>query len=309
MGLLKEKHLIGLKDIPKQDIELILKHAFSFREILDRPIKKVPTLNGKTIANLFFENSTRTKMSFELAARRLSADTINFSKNTSSLNKGESFKNTLQNIESMKIDCMIIRHSVSGCCVNISEYIDSVIINAGDGMHEHPTQALLDIMSLKEKKGVIQNLNVGIIGDICHSRTARSNIFGLIKLGANVTVCGPANLIPLNIKELGVEVNYDVDSVLEWADAVNVLRIQKERFSSNFVPSSREYRNAFGITEERLKRLKKEIILMHPGPINLGVEIDNYAFESDNSIILNQVINGVAIRMSVLYLLLTSKNK
>tara|TARA_A100001015_G_scaffold112774_1_gene125258 strand:+ start:688 stop:1611 length:924 start_codon:yes stop_codon:yes gene_type:complete len=307
MGLLKQKHLIGLQDISKHDIELILKHAFSFREILERPIKKVPTLNGKTIANLFFENSTRTKMSFELAERRLSADTINFAKNTSSINKGESFKDTIQNIESMKIDCIVIRHNSSGCCNHMKQYVDSVIINAGDGMYEHPTQGLLDIMSIKEKKGNIKNLNIGIIGDIYHSRTARSNIFGLIKMGANVMICGPANLVPNNMKELGVKINYNIDEVLEWADVINVLRIQKERFDSNFLPSSREYRNAFGITKERLEKIKKEIIIMHPGPTNLGVEIDNYVVESDQSIILDQVLNGVAIRMSVLYLLLSSK--
>tara|TARA_Y100000817_G_scaffold312784_1_gene307401 strand:+ start:10701 stop:11624 length:924 start_codon:yes stop_codon:yes gene_type:complete len=307
MGLLKQKHLIGLKDISKEDIELILKHAFSFREILDRPIKKVPTLNGKTIANLFFENSTRTKMSFELAERRLSADTINFAKNTSSINKGESLKDTIKNIETMKIDCIVIRHNASGCCYHIKEYVDCVIINAGDGMFEHPTQALLDIMSIKEKKGSIKNLNIGIVGDIYHSRTARSNIFGLTKLGANVMLCGPANLVPEDMKEFGVKINYNIDEVLEWADVVNVLRIQKERFNSNFLPSSREYRNAFGITKERLKKIKKEIIIMHPGPTNIGVEIDNYVVESDQSIILDQVLNGVAIRMSVLYLLLSSK--
>ena len=304
MGFLSNRHLLGLAETPKEDIEMILQHASSFREVLDRPIKKVPTLQGKTIVNLFFEDSTRTRISFELAQKRLSADTVNFSAGSSSLKKGESFKDTAQNIEAMKIDCIVMRHPAPGAHIHLINYVNSVVVNAGDGTHEHPTQGLLDMMSLLEVKGKLDGLKVAIIGDITHSRVARSNIHGLVKMGVQVMLCGPPNLMPVNIEELGVMVNYDVDEVLEWADAVNVLRIQRERQGVSYVPSVREYRDLFGITRERVERLNKQITIMHPGPMNRGVEIDSDVADSENAIILDQVLNGVAIRMAVLYLLL-----
>ena len=304
MSLISIKHLFGLQNTPKNDIEKILQTAFKFREVLDRPIKKVPSLKGKNVLSLFFENSTRTKMSFDLAAKRLSADVTSFSKGTSSLNKGESFKDTVQNIHSMKIDCIIIRHSSPGSCINLTNYVDASIINGGDGFHEHPTQALLDIMSLKEKFKSIKNLKVGIIGDILHSRVARSNIYGLTKLGAKVRVCGPSNLIPARIESLGVEVSHDVKDTVKWADALNVLRIQRERMGIGIIPSTREYRSLFGITSSLINKYNKDITILHPGPINRGVEVSSCVADGPNSIILNQVLNGVAVRMSVLYLLL-----
>lgn len=304
MGFLTGKHLLGLAETPKEDIELILEHAFSFREVLDRPIKKVPTLQGKTIVNLFFEASTRTRISFELAQKRLSADTVNFTAGSSSLKKGESFKDTARNIEAMKIDCIVMRHPVPGAHIHLTHYVNSVVVNAGDGTHEHPTQGLLDMMSLVEAQGKLNGLKVAIVGDITHSRVARSNIHGLIKMGAKVVLCGPPTLMPVNIQELGVAVNYDIDEVLAWADAVNVLRIQRERQGVHYVPSIREYREMFGITRERVERLKKQLTIMHPGPINRGVEIDSDVADSENAIILDQVLNGVAIRMAILYLLL-----
>ena len=261
-------------------------------------------LTGKNIVNLFFENSTRTRMSFELAAKRLSADVTNFSASSSSLNKGEGLKDTIQNIHAMKMDCVIMRHPSPGSCIQLSQYIDSVIINAGDGTHEHPTQALLDMMSLQERFGIIKGLKIGIIGDISHSRVALSNIFGLIKMGANVTLCGPPHLIPRYIEETGASVNNNIDEVIEWADALNILRIQKERMGIGIIPSIREYRNIYGITRERLNRHKKEVVIMHPGPINRGVEIDSSIADGEQAIILNQVLNGVAMRMSILYNLL-----
>ena len=302
--ILKNKHFLGLEDYPLEDIKSILDMAFKFREVLDRPIKKVPSLQGVTIVNLFFENSTRTRISFELAQKRLSCDTVNFSASNSSLKKGESFKDTAQNIEAMKIDAVILRHPTPGAPKHLTEFIDSIIINAGDGTHEHPTQAILDMMSLKEVFGSLKKLKVGIVGDISHSRVALSNIYGLKTMGAEVTLCGPPNLIPKYIKNLGVKINYNIDEVIEWSDALNILRIQRERMGIGLVPSIREYRDLFGITKERLKNLKKEIVIMHPGPINRGVEIDTYAADSDKSVILNQVLNGVAVRMSILYLLL-----
>tara|TARA_Y100001980_G_C14552336_1_gene336471 strand:+ start:2184 stop:3110 length:927 start_codon:yes stop_codon:yes gene_type:complete len=304
MSLISIKHLFGLQNTPKNDIEKILQTAFKFREVLDRPIKKVPSLKGKNVLSLFFENSTRTKMSFDLAAKRLSADVTSFSKGTSSLNKGESFKDTVQNIHSMKIDCIIIRHSSPGSCINLTNYVDASIINGGDGFHEHPTQALLDIMSLKEKFKSIKNLKVGIIGDILHSRVARSNIYGLTKLGARVRVCGPSNLIPARIESLGVEVSHDIKDTVKWADALNVLRIQRERMGIGIIPSTREYRSLFGITSSLINKYNKDITILHPGPINRGVEVSSCVADGPNSIILNQVLNGVAVRMSVLYLLL-----
>ena len=301
---MKSKHLIGLENISSNDIYEIIDTGFIFKEVLDRPIKRVPSLTGKNIVNLFFENSTRTKISFELAEKRLSADIINFSSSSSSVKKGESLKDTIQNIHAMKIDCVVMRHPIPGSCVQLTNYVDSVIVNAGDGSHEHPTQALLDMMSIKEYFGKIKNLKVGIVGDILHSRVALSNIFGLVKLGAKVKVCGPPHLIQKDIEELNVEVEYDVDNLIEWADVINVLRIQRERMGVGIIPSIREYRRFFGITSDRMQNHKKEIVIMHPGPINRGVEIDSSVADSDQAIILNQVLNGVAVRMSVLYLLL-----
>ena len=308
MRSIETKHLLGLEHISKSDIEKIIDVGFTFREVLERPIKKVPVLNGKNIVNLFFENSTRTKISFELAEKRLSADVTNFSASSSSVQKGESLKDTIQNIHVMKMDAVVMRHPVPGSALQLTNYVDVPIINAGDGTHEHPTQALLDMMSIKEKFGKIKGLKIGIVGDILHSRVALSNIFGLIKLGAEVKLCSPPHLLERNIENLGVTVTYDVDEMLEWADAVNVLRIQRERMGIGLIPSVREYRTFFGITNERIKRHKKEIVIMHPGPINRGVEIDSEVADSDQAIILDQVLNGVAIRMSVLYLLLGGKD-
>jgi len=305
--MLQQRHLLGLENYPAEDIQTIIDTAFKFREVLDRPIKKVPSLQGVTIVNLFFENSTRTRISFELAEKRLSADTVNFSASSSSLKKGESFKDTVQNIEAMKIDAAVMRHPAPGAPLQLTKFIDAIIINAGDGTHEHPTQAILDMMSLHEKFGTLNGLKVGILGDISHSRVALSNIYGLTTMGAEVTLCGPPNLIPPYIKELGVEVNVNVDEVLEWADAMNILRIQRERMGIGLVPSIREYRTMFGITQERLNHHKKEIVIMHPGPMNRGVEIDGSVADGDQAIILDQVLNGVASRMAILYLLCGGK--
>ena len=306
--MLQQKLLLGLEGYPSEDIQSIIDTAFNFREVLDRPIKKVPSLQGVTIVNLFFENSTRTRISFELAQKRLSADTVNFSSSSSSLKKGESFKDTAQNIEAMKIDATVMRHPTPGAPQHLTEFIDAVVINAGDGTHEHPTQAILDMMSLHEKFGKLKGLKVGILGDISHSRVALSNIYGLITMGVEVTLCGPPNLIPPFIRNLGVNVNYNVDEVIEWADALNVLRIQRERMGLGLVPSIREYRAMFGITKERLDHHKKEIVIMHPGPMNRGVEIDGSVADSDQAIILDQVLNGVASRMAILYLLCGGKS-
>ena len=304
---MQEKHLLGLEHYPAEDIVSIIDTAFSFREVLDRPIKKVPSLQGKTIVNLFFENSTRTRISFELAQKRLSADTVNFSASSSSLKKGESFKDTVQNIEAMKIDAVVMRHPDPGASLHLTKYVDAVVINAGDGTHEHPTQAILDMTSLQERFGKVKGLRIGIIGDIMYSRVARSNIYGLKKLGAEVILCGPTTLIPPHIDSLGVRVTHDLDEVLDWADAINVLRIQLERMDRGLFPSVREYRNLFGITSERLKKHKKEIVIMHPGPMNRGIEIDSSVADSKEAIILDQVLNGVASRMAILYLLLGGK--
>ena len=304
---MKNTHLLGLKDYPREDIQTIIDTGFRFKEILDRPIKKVPSLQGKTIVNLFFENSTRTRISFELAQKRLSADTVNFSASTSSLKKGETFKDTVQNIEAMKIDAVVMRHPTPGSPLHLTKYIDAIVINAGDGTHEHPTQAILDMMSLHEKFGYLEGLKVGILGDISHSRVALSNIYGLQTMGAEVTLCGPSTLVPPFAEKLGVKINYNVDEVIEWADAINVLRIQRERMKGGLLPSIREYRNLFGITKDRLSKQKKEIVIMHPGPMNRGVEIDSVIADSDQAIILDQVLNGVASRMAILYLLLGGK--
>ena len=301
---MKNKHLLGLKNYPEEDINTIIDTSFSFKEVLNRPIKKVPSLQGKTIVNLFFENSTRTRISFELAQKRLSADTVNFSASSSSLNKGETFKDTAQNIEAMKIDAVVMRHPSPGAPLHLTNYIDSIVINAGDGAHEHPTQALLDMTTLKEKFGYLKGLKIGIVGDISHSRVALSNIYGLKTMGAEITLCGPSTLIPPFVEDLGVNVNYNIDEVIEWADALNILRIQRERMSGGLLPSIREYRNLFGISSDRLSRHKKELVIMHPGPMNRGVEIDSSVADSDQAIILDQVLNGVASRMVILYLLL-----
>ena len=306
---MKNIHLLGLKDYPLEDIQSIIDTSYRFKEVLNRPIKKVPSLQGKTIVNLFFENSTRTRISFELAQKRLSADTVNFSASTSSLKKGETFKDTVQNIEAMKIDAVVMRHPTPGSPLHLTNYIDAIIINAGDGTHEHPTQAILDMMSLHEKFGYLKGLKVAILGDISHSRVALSNIYGLQTMGAEVTLCGPSTLIPTFAEELGVAVNYDIDEVIDWADAINVLRIQRERMQGGLLPSVREYRNLFGITRERLSNHKKEIVIMHPGPMNRGVEIDSAVADSDQAIILDQVLNGVASRMAILYLLLGGKQE
>ena len=308
MKKISTKHLLGLEHISKNDIETIIDVGFTFREVLERPIKKVPVLNGKNIVNLFFENSTRTKISFELAEKRLSADVTNFSASSSSVQKGESLKDTIQNIHVMKMDCVVMRHPVPGSCLQLTNYVDIPVVNAGDGTHEHPTQALLDLMSIKEKFGRIKGLKIGIVGDILHSRVALSNIYGLTKLGAKVKLCAPPHLLQKGIEDLGVSVTYDIDELIEWSDAINVLRIQRERMGIGLIPSIREYRTFFGITNERIKKHKKEIVIMHPGPINRGVEIDSEVADSDQAIILDQVLNGVAVRMSVLYLLLGSKD-
>ena len=304
---MKNKHLLGLKNYPGEDINTIIDTSFSFKEVLNRPIKKVPSLQGKTIVNLFFENSTRTRISFELAQKRLSADTVNFSASSSSLNKGETFKDTAQNIEAMKIDAVVMRHPSPGAPLHLTNYIDAIVINAGDGAHEHPTQALLDMTTLKEKFGYLKGLKIGIVGDISHSRVALSNIYGLKTMGAEITLCGPSTLIPPFVEDLGVNVNYNIDELIEWADALNILRIQRERMSGGLLPSIREYRNLFGISSDRLSRHKKELVIMHPGPMNRGVEIDSSVADSDQAIILDQVLNGVASRMAILYLLLGGK--
>ena len=301
------KHLLGLEGVPRDDINAILDTAFSFREVLERPIKKVPTLRNITVVNLFFESSTRTRISFELAEKRLSADMVNFAASGSSLAKGESLRDTVQNIYAMKVDVVVMRHPVPGSVKLLSQFVDAVVINAGDGTHEHPTQALLDMMSIKEKCGSLEDLNVAIIGDIRHSRVALSNIYGLRTMGANVLLCGPPTFIPYGVESLGVKVTYDLDEALAFADVINVLRIQKERQGKGLIPSLREYRNVYGITQQRLSKLKKTITIMHPGPINRGVEIDSDVADSEHSIILHQVLNGVAVRMSTLFLLAGGK--
>ena len=303
MSALSSKHLLGIKDISKKDIQLIFKTSENFKEVINRPIKKVPSLRDITIANIFFENSTRTKISFELAEKRLSADIVNFNSGTSSVNKGETLIDTVNNILAMKVDMVVMRHPAPGAAKFLSKHIDANIINAGDGTHEHPTQALLDAYTLTEKLGNLSRKNILIVGDIIHSRVALSNIHCLQKLGANVRVCGPPNLIPNHIESLGVEVSYDLKESLNWCDAANLLRIQLERQDDKYFPSLREYSLQYGINQEILNQVDKDIIIMHPGPINRGVEITSQVADSYNSVILNQVENGVAIRMAVLYLL------
>jgi len=309
MKELSISHLLGIKDLTKSDIDLIFKTADSFKEVINRPIKKVPTLRDITIANLFFENSTRTKLSFELAEKRLSADIVNFTAGNSSLKKGETLVDTANNILSMKVDILVMRHPHSGAAKFLAEKTNTVIINAGDGTHEHPTQALLDCYSIKEKLGEVEGKKVVLIGDIKHSRVALSNIFALKKLGAQVIVCGPTTLIPKHIKDLGVEVSHDMEKALKWCDVANVLRIQLERQDIQYFPSIREYSQQFQLNKEILQNIKKPITILHPGPINRGVEITSEIADSDNSIILNQVENGVAVRMAVIYLLAGSINR
>lgn len=306
---LASRHLLGLQGVPREDIQLILDTAVTFREVLERPIKKVPTLQGKTVVNLFFENSTRTRISFELAQKRLSADTINFSTSTSSTKKGETFKDTVKNIEAMKVDMIIVRHASSGVPQYLIRISNANIINAGDGAHEHPTQGLLDMYSIREKFGKLEGLKVCIVGDIAHSRVALSNIFGLKTMGAEVSVCGPATMIPRCIEKLGVKVIHRIDEAIEQNDVLNVLRIQLERQAGASFPSLREYHNYFGVTTERLEKFNKDIVILHPGPINRGVEISSEVADGPYQIILDQVTNGVAVRMAVLYLLGTLNTK
>ncbi len=300
---LSNKHLLGLQNVPKEDIQLILDTARTFREVLERPIKKVPTLQGKTIVNLFYENSTRTRISFELAQKRLSADTINFSTSTSSAKKGETFKDTVRNIEAMKVDMIVVRHQSAGVPQYLTRISNANIINAGDGLHEHPTQGLLDMYSIHERLGKLEGLNICIVGDIAHSRVALSNIFGLKTMGANVSVCGPATMIPLGIESLGIKIFSNVDDAIAKNDVLNVLRIQLERNAGTRIPSLREYHKYFGITSERIEKNNKEIVILHPGPINRGVELSSEVADGPYQVILDQVTNGVAVRMAVLYLL------
>jgi aspartate carbamoyltransferase catalytic subunit len=303
MTQLSTKHLLGIKDITATDIQLIFETADQFIDVINRPIKKVPSLRDTTIVNLFFENSTRTRISFELAERRLSADIVNFSASASSVTKGETLLDTVNNILAMKVDMVVMRHPAPGAPHYLAQRIDANIVNAGDGTHEHPTQALLDAFSIRRKLGKVEGKKIAIFGDILHSRVALSNIYCLKKLGAEVTVCGPPTLIPKYIESLGVNVSYDIKETLNWCDVANVLRIQMERQDIKYIPSLREYTQYFGINRPLLDSLKKEIVIMHPGPINRGVEITSEVADSGHSIILDQVENGVAIRMAVLYLL------
>jgi len=307
MSKLSQKHLLGIKDITREDIELIFETADNFKDVINRPIKKVPSLRDVTIANVFFENSTRTRLSFELAQKRLSADVINFSASNSSVKKGETLLDTVNNILAMKVDMIVMRHASVGAPHFLAKHIKANIINAGDGTHEHPTQALLDAFSIREKLGGVAGKKIAIIGDILHSRVALSNIFALQKLGAKVMVCGPPTLLPKFIGQLGIEVEFDIKKALQWCDVANVLRIQLERQQIKYFPSLREYSLYYGITKKLLDSLKKQIVIMHPGPINRGVELTSDAADSQHSIILDQVENGVAVRMAVLYLLAGAK--
>jgi aspartate carbamoyltransferase catalytic subunit len=305
---LSTKHLLGIKNLTKKDIELIFQTADNFKAVLNRPIKKVPSLRDTTIVNLFYENSTRTRISFELAEKRLGADTINFATSSSSVSKGETLIDTAKNILSMKVDMVVMRHHVSGAPHFLANHIDAAIINAGDGTNEHPTQALLDAYSIRERHKSLQGKKIAICGDIMHSRVALSNIYCLKKLGAEITVAGPPTLIPKHIESLGVHVTYNIQEALEWCDVANILRIQLERQNMPLFSSLREYSLYYGVNKKMLDSLKKEITLMHPGPINRGVELSSDAADSHHSIILNQVENGVAIRMAILYLL-SGKNE
>jgi len=303
MNRLSSRHLLGLESVPKKDISLILETAVSFREVIDRTIKKVPTLRGITVLNLFYEPSTRTRISFELAEKRLSADTVNFTASMSSVQKGESLRDTVQNIEAMKIDMVVVRHRSAGAPYFLTRCLEANIINAGDGAHEHPTQALLDMFTIWRKYGRLDGLRVVLVGDVMHSRVIRSNIWGLKTMGASVALLGPSTLLPAEVEKFECDVYTNVDEALDGADVVNVMRIQLERQQSGMFPSQREYTNLFGITKERLKRLNKNYTIMHPGPMNRGVEIASEVADGDSSVILEQVTNGQAVRMAVLYLL------
>ncbi|MEI6594357.1 MAG: aspartate carbamoyltransferase catalytic subunit [Bacteroidota bacterium] len=303
MGKFSQRHLLGIKEISVDDIEMVFETADNFKTVINRPIKKVPSLRDLTVANIFFENSTRTRISFELAQKRLSADVVNFSASSSSVSKGETLIDTVKNILAMKVDMVVMRHPAPGACVFLSKHINAQIINAGDGTHEHPTQALLDAFSIREKLGTVKGKKIAIVGDITHSRVALSNIYCLQKLGAEVMVCGPTTLIPKYISSLGVKVEHDLMKALNWCDAANMLRIQLERQDIKYFPSLREYSMLYGLDKERLDSLNKEILIMHPGPINRGVEITSDVADSKHSIILDQVENGVAIRMAVMFLL------
>ena len=297
------KDLTGLEYLSPDQIRLILDTAEPFKEVSERPIKKVPALRGKTIVNLFFEASTRTRISFEFAEKRLSADTVNVASSGSSVSKGETLVDTARNLEAMRIDMVVIRHGSSGAAQFLGQRIRSNVINAGDGKHEHPTQGLLDMLTLRDRFGRLAGLKVAICGDVLHSRVARSNIWGLTKLGAEVAVCGPPTLLPRNVQELGVSVLPRIEDAIQWADALNILRLQLERMHSGFIPSLREYNRVFGVTRERLARAPRDLVIMHPGPMNRGVEIDSDVADGEHSVILSQVTNGVAVRMAVLYLL------
>ena len=304
MSALEIKHLFGLRGVSKNDIRLILDNAKQFREILERPVKKVPSLRGMTVVNLFFENSPRTRTSFELAEKRLSADTVNFTSSNSSVKKGETLVDTLRNIEAMKIDIVVVRHKGTGVPKFLADNSNAIIVNAGDGAHEHPTQALLDMLTVEEKLGTLEGKNVTIVGDIRHSRVARSNLWGMTTMGAHVTLCGPSTLVPRNTELMNmVTWEPDVKKAVKNADAIIALRLQKERMDDALLPSMREYRNTFGITHDLLENVKDQVLVMHPGPINRGVELDSEIADGENSVILNQVTNGVAVRMAVLYLL------
>jgi aspartate carbamoyltransferase catalytic subunit len=307
MDTFPHKHLLGLEEYSADDITKVLDTAESMKEILDRPIRKVPTLRGVTVVNLFFESSTRTRISFELAEKRLSADTVNFSSAGSSLSKGETLLDTARNIEAMRIDVVVIRHRAAGAPHFLSRYLESVIVNAGDGSHEHPTQALLDMLTLRQKFGNLKGLKVTIVGDIAHSRVALSNIYGLKKLGASVTVCGPATLLPHGIENLGVEVTHSIEDAITHSDVLNVLRLQLERQEAGLFPSLREYQKYFGVTRARLEKASKPLTILHPGPINRGIELTSDVADSEHSLILDQVTNGVAVRMAILYLLSGAK--
>ena len=308
MEQLSVNHLLGIKDLNDADIQLIFSTADQFKEVLNRPIKKVPSLRDITIANLFFENSTRTKLSFELAEKRLSADVINFSAAQSSVKKGETLLDTVNNILAMKVDIIVMRHPNPGSALFLSQNVNACIVNAGDGTHEHPTQALLDAYSIKEKLGDLRGRKIAIVGDILHSRVALSNIYALKKLGAEVKLCGPKSLITKHIESLGVSLSTDLIKTLKWCDAVNMLRVQNERMDLNYFPSNREYAQLYGLNAKKLESLKKDIIILHPGPINRGVEVTSDVADSKNAIILDQVENGVAIRMAVIYLLAAKLN-
>lgn len=308
MKSLSVSHLLGIKYLQVDDLNLIFETAAYFKEVINRPIKKVPSLRDITIANLFFENSTRTKLSFELAEKRLSADVLNFSVSQSSVKKGETLIDTVNNILAMKVDMIVMRHPNPGAALFLSKHVDSCIINAGDGTHEHPTQALLDAFSLKERFGDLKGKRIAIVGDILHSRVALSNIYALKLLGAEVKLCAPKSLLPKHIASLGVQVSTDLIKTLKWCDAVNMLRVQNERMQLSYFPSNREYSKLYGLNAEVMNRLKKDIVILHPGPINRGVEITSEIADSDRAIILDQVENGVAIRMAIIYLLAAKLN-